>query len=345
MSDYKVKFVDYPAQYKAHKKELDTAWQKVMEGGDFILREDVEKFEKNLADYVGTKYALGVNSGTDALTICIKALGISFNNEVITSSHTFWATIEAIENCKARAVLTDTDNGLMNMDDVHYAISRATRAIIPVHIAGSVCDMERLKFIADSQHIPIIEDAAQALGAVKPIGLAQCFSFYPAKILGGIGDGGAITTNDEDFYNLCKLFRNHGGKPQPQIVGFNSRLDNIQAAILNVKIKYLPEVLLMRKQIADRYNKGLTGLVELPKERLVYQDYIIYLPQRDTLKSYLEKEGIETMVNEYPFPHFYEKGPKTIKYEKETLRLPCNETLTDSQIDYVIEKIRSFFAQ
>ena len=344
MSDYKVKFVDYPAQYKVHKKELDAAWQKVMEGGDFILREDVEKFEKNLAEYVGAKYAVGVNSGTDALMLTLKALGIGFNNEVITSSHTFWATIEAIENLGAKAVLVDSVDGLMVPEEVVPQITRLTRAIIPVHIAGAVCDMEFLRYIAKSRNIPLVEDAAQALGASKPY-FAQCYSFYPAKILGGTGDGGAVVTDSIELYEVLKKLRNHGGKPMPTLVGFNSRLDNLQAAILNVRIKYLPDILLARKAIANQYNKGLTGFVTLPKERLVYQDYIIRTPRRNELKSYLEIQGIETMANEYPFPQFFLKGPNTIRYEKETLRLPCNETLTDSQIDYVIEKIQEFFAQ
>ncbi|MEQ1846343.1 MAG: DegT/DnrJ/EryC1/StrS family aminotransferase, partial [Nitrospira sp.] len=198
---------------------------------------------------------------------------------------------------------------------------------------------ETLDWVPDDD-ITMVEDACQAIGAKPLTGIAACYSFYPAKILGCYGDGGAIATNDESLYEELKIMRNHyKGDWKPY--GYNSRLDNLQAAVLNVKLKYLPADLLRRKQIALMYDRDLIG-VGLPKVRDVYQDYIISYEDRDGLKNWLTSQGIETMENGYPFPAGLYKGKRAEKYESESLRIPCNPDLTDEEVNYVIEKINEY---
>ena len=342
----KVRFFNPGLGYLKIKKEVDKEIQRVLNAGDLILREDGERFEQNLANFVGTKYAVGLNSGTDALYLSLKAIGVGQGDEVITSSHTFVATAQVIAQLGAIPVLVDIDeDGLMDLEEVKNAIiPLKTRAIIPVHIAGDICDMVSLKEIADHNKIWIIEDAAQALGAVKPVGSTQCFSFYPAKILGAYGDAGAITTNEKEIYNEIKELRNHYKKDYSKW-GINSRLDNLQAAILNIKIKYLPEVLARRKEISEMYLEKLNGVgLPLNNEQRVWQDFIIRTEKRNELYDFLKENGIETMKNEYPFTPQYPKLPMAQRYEEETLRLPCNENLTDEEIQEVINKIKEFYS-
>lgn len=321
----KVPFVNYGLAYRKIKPEIDSAIQDCLNRGDLILRKDVEEFEENLAKFVGKKYAVGLNSGTDALYLSLKVLGISPGNEVITSSHTFVATVQVIKQLGAIPVLVDLDEDWLDH------ITKNTKVVIPVHIAGEVMDW-------GYSVTPMIEDACQSLGA-KGVGkgIIQCWSFYPAKLLGAYGDAGAITTDDETIYNEIKESRNHYKKDYSKW-GINSRMDNIQAAILNVKIKHLPEALKRREAIAMRYIYNLPGGI-LPQnsEGRVWQDFIIRINKRDELYDFLKENEIETMKNEYPFP--IPKLPKSVQYEKETLRLPICPELTDSQIDYVIKKI------
>ncbi len=319
-----IRFFNPGLGYKKIKKEIDAEMQKVLSVGDLILREDVEKFEKNLAEYVGTKYAVALNSGTDAIYLAIKALGVK--GGVALPAHTFKATCGAVINAGGIPIIYDMD-GVVD--------GEFPEAHISVHIAGELSPIPDLG-------IPVIEDACQALGVVKnPTSLAQAWSFYPAKILGAYGDAGALTTNDEKIYEYVKEARNHF-KTDNRDFGMNSRMDNLQAVILNVKFKYLPEYLKRRMEIAEKY-KALKG-VELPNytENRVWQDYIIRTPKRDGLYDYLKERGIETMKNEYPFSLDYPKPPLAKKYEAETLRLPCNPDLTDEEVNFVIEKINEF---
>ncbi len=325
----KVRFFNPALSYLKHKAEFDSEIQRVLSAGDLILRDDVEKFEENLAKFVGTKYAVGLNSGTDALYLALKVLGVGKGDEVIVPSHTFVSTIQVIVQCGATPVLVDMDG--------KFEITTKTKVILPVHIAGEVQEIK----VPAYEDLYLVEDACQALGAVKnPTSSAQCWSFYPAKILGAFGDAGALTTNDENIYNEVKELRGHYKKDYSKW-GINSRMDNLQAACLNIKLKYLPEVLARRKEIAEIYLKELKG-VGLPnnQEGRVWQDFIIRTEKRNELYQFLKEQGIETMKNLYPFP--IPKLPLSLKYEAETLRIPCNENLKDSEVEYVIEKIKEW---
>jgi dTDP-4-amino-4,6-dideoxygalactose transaminase len=342
----KVKFFNPGLIYKSHKEEFDSEMQRVLEAGDLILRSDVDKFEKSLAEYVGTKYAVALNSCTDALYLALRYLGIGKGDEVLVPSRTFNASVSVIEQVGATPVFYDLNGS------VPY--SKKIKAVIPVHIEGAIdTNLSYLLALADVSDWYVIEDSAQALGAMSgnkkagSIGDCGCFSFYPAKILGAFGDAGALTTNDEKLYNWVRDCRNHF-KEKPTEWGINSRLDNLQAAFLNIRFKYLPEMLARRKEIADRYLNELKhlekkGLVKLPENisGRVWQDFCLRTPKRDELYDYLKENGIETLKNNYPFP--VPKLPMAQEYEDQTLRLPCNETLTDSEVDFVIVKINEFF--
>ena len=330
----KVSFIrsSYQRFFQRHKKELLKAIEKCLSQGNLILGDEVEKFEKTLAKYVGTKYAVGLNSGTDALILAIQALGIQ-NKTIVTSGHTFWATIEAILQTQNKVKFADIDpfTGLLDMK-----VWDKTGYLIPVHIAGQVCEF---------RDNVIIDDACQAMGAIKnPTSDVQAWSFYPAKILGAFGDSGAITTNNKEVYEKILNLRNHGGKPHPTGVGYNSRLDNLQAAILNIKFKYLPYFIKRRQQIAKQYDSGLKNLrLTLPVKRKVYQDYIILTSLRNELQSFLTTNGVETLKDEYPFPVTFAKPLHAKNWETMALRLPCSPELTNSEIQYVIKKIKEFY--
>ena len=366
--EYKVPFVGYKLQYNNLKEEINGAIQRVLERGDLILRADVEKFEKDLADFVGTKYAVALNSGTDALFLSLKAAGIGKGHEVITVSHTFIASIIAIVQSGAVPVLVEVgEDFLMDIEKVKEAITQKTKAIMPVHLNGRICDMKKLMDIAEKHNLIVLEDVAQALGAefngkkAGSFGLTGCFSFYPAKVLGCFGDGGAITTNDSEVAEKIRLLRDHGQKTKTEIIcyGWNSRLDNLQAAILNVKSKYLPERIKRRREIAETYNQNLSGIagVKLPpspdsnSEHFdVYQNYVLRVEKRDELFKYLKEKGVETLVKD-PIPNHWQKGlslshfklPYTEQLAKEVISLPMYPELTEEQIEYTINSIRNFY--
>lgn len=332
-----VRFFNPSKDYKKYKKEIDSEIKRVLEAGDLILRADGEKFEQDFARFVGTKYAVGLNSGTDALYLSLWALGIKAGDEVLVPSHTFVATAQVVAQLGATPVLYENNT---------FEVTPKTKAIMVAHIAGEFgCDFKEFRNLG----VPIIEDACQALGAVQDakkagsFGLTGCFSFYPAKILGCYGDGGALVTDNEIIYNEIKELRNHYKKDYSKW-GINSRLDNIQAAILNVKLKYLPETLEKRAHYASIYQKKLKkyplGLPKLEEGR-VWQDYIIRTPWRDELYSFLKERGIETMKNEYAFP--IPKLPNSLLYESQSLRLPCNEHLYLKEVYEVIDAIDEFF--
>ena len=368
--NYKVPFVNYGLQYRNLKEKIDKTIQGVLEGGDLILRKDVEDFEKNLANFLGVKYAVGVNSGTDALIFALRAAGIGPGDEVITVSHTFVASIAAICHVGAKPTLVDVkEDFLIDVDKVEKVITPKTKALLPVHLNGRVCDMEKLMGIAQKHNLIVIEDAAQALGAkfdkkmAGTFGLAGCYSFYPAKLLGAFGDAGAVATNDEKIAEKIRLLRNHGQKTKTEIVcyGFNSRLDNLQAAILNVKFKYLPKWIERRREIAKIYTRGLSNIseVKIPpapdsdKNHFdIYQNYVIRAKKRDELKKFLEKKGIETLVKD-PIPNHWQNGlglkhfklPNTEKFANEVISLPIYPELTIRQIEYVVDSIKEFYAK
>lgn len=349
----KVSFVDYPKQHKKYQKEIEDAILMICNSRARILQGEVETFEKNLADYIGTKYAVGVANGTDALFLSLKLLGIKEGDEVITVGHTFHATVEAIVWNGAKPVLVNVGkDGMMDLNDVYEKITPRTKAIIPVHLMGDMVDMKGLINLLmgmERYDIKIVEDACQALGSERDgkkagsWGKTGAFSFFPAKILGAYGDAGAITTNDEGLAKELKDMREHY-KYNPGKYGFNSRLDELQAAILNVKLSHLKEALERRQEIANLYYAGLKidGLPTI-REGRVYQDYIIRTDRRDELAEYLKKNEIETLKNDYHFPDDLAKPKGTVELESQTLRLPCNDVLENSEIEYIIQKVNQFF--
>lgn len=324
----KVPFVNFGAQYEAHKDEYDAAMQSCLKGGRLILQDELVAFEKNLADFLGMKYAVGVASGTDAIKIALRAKKL--DNFVTTTSYTFKATHEAIQENGARVEMVDIDEHRL-AEDVG----------LPVHIEGMVA----------KSRFAIMEDACQALGA-EGIGYSGtiALSFYPAKILGGIGDGGAIVTNDKDLADKARLLRHHWQTDEQERMGYCSRLDNINAAFLNVKLQYLPDILARRKEIAEKY-KALEGVgdIKLPyyQEGRVWQDYVIETEDSLLLVDWLKSNGIQTLGQGMTPPHIAQDTdkvlPNTERLYEQMLRLPCNETLTDEQIDYVIETVKEFY--
>lgn len=380
---HKVPFVNYRIQYQNLKKEIIKTTKRVLSRGDLILRKDVEDFEEKLADFVGVKYAVGLNSGTDGLFLSLKAAGIGKGDEVITVSHTFVASIAPIVHTGAKPILVDVgDDFLMDLDRVKRVITKKTKAIIPVHLNGRMCDMRRLTSIARKYNLIIIEDAAQALGAsfkekiAGSFGLTGFFSFYPAKVLGCFGDGGAVTTNDSKISEKIRLLRDHGQKTPEGVAsrrpygarktkitffGWNSRLDNLQAAFLNMKFKYLKRWIKKRREIARTYNKGLAKIGELklppspdsdPKFFDVFQNYVLRVQGRDELFEFLKKKNIETLIKD-PIPLHWQKGlslsrfhlPYTEQLAKEVISLPMYPELTGAQIEYVIDRIKDFYSK
>lgn len=368
---YKVPFVNYPEQFHRLREEILATVEKVFSGGDFILRGEVERFERDIASFVGTKYAVGVNSGTDAMLLSLKAAGIGPGDGVITTAHTFVATVAVIVHCGAAPVLVDVGEDYnTNVDLVEEAITHRTKAIIPVHLNGRLCHMEKLMAIAEKHNLMVIEDAAQALGAsfdgkrAGAFGLAGCFSFYPAKILGGAGDGGIVVTNNRELVEKIRLLRDHGQQRATGNIlyfGFNSRLDNLQAAILNVKLKHLPQWIERRRELAKAYHKGLSDIpyLELPpppksSDRYfdVFTNYVVRTQERDRLVDHLRECSIEVLIS-WPKPmhhhkvlglgHFY--LPETERISKEVVSLPLNSEISNEQVEYVIESVRGFYAR
>jgi dTDP-4-amino-4,6-dideoxygalactose transaminase len=337
----KVRFFDPGKGYKKIRKEVLKEVDRVLTAGDLILRADVEQFEKTLAEYVGTKYAVALNSGTDALYLALMALGVKQGDRVLVPAHTFVATAQVVNQLGATPVLYDLGSWDGQLEGI--------KTVICAHIAGEFdWIFESLLKAANEAGIPLVEDACQALGAVKngkkagSFGVAGCFSFYPAKILGGYGDAGGLVTDDENLANEVRELRNHYKKDYSKW-GINSRLDNVQAAILNIKFKNHNIALISRAWIAEKY-KALEGVVGLPNytEGRVWQDYVIRTEKRDALYDFLKSKGVETMKNEYHFP--IPKPPVSVKYEAETLRLPCNENITEKEVQYVIDCVKEFYA-
>ena len=368
---YKVPFVDLPVQYHRYGEDIIAAVRKVMSRGDYILRSDLEQFEENMASLLGMNHVVGVGSGTDALYLALKAAGVGHGDEVITVDFTCVATLSVIVHCGAKPILVDVgDDYNMNVEQVEEAITPRTKAILPVHLNGRVCNMEKLMNIASKHDLIVIEDAAQALEATfdgkkaGTFGLAGCFSLYPMKILGATGDGGFVVTNDEALAERVSQLRDLG---QQRITGdvlhfgFSSRLDNLQAAILNVKLKYLDQWIERRREIAALYHLGLSDLQELklppppePQGRYfdVFQNYLVRAKERDRLVAYLEKCGIETLTSWYLSKPLHYHGalnlthfhlPKTEQFAKESVSLPLNSEISDEQVEFVIKAIRGFY--
>lgn len=376
----KVPLVDLQRQYKKLQSEIDAAIKAVLEKGTFILGENVAKFEEEAAAYCGTKYAVGVANGTDALELAIKSLGIGEGDEVVTTPLTFIATTEAICLNRARPVLVDIEPDTFNIDAgrIEKAITSKTKAIIPVHLFGQACDMDAIMAIARRHNIRVIEDCAQAIGAefkskkAGVFGDIGCFSFFPSKNLGCFGDGGMVTTNDKAIADKIKMLRVHGqaDRYRHEIEGRNSRLDELQAAILRVKLRYLDEWNDSRRKNAQLYDKlfenfdkngQLTIPVEKKDRRHVYNIYSIRVKGkvlseakgRDKLRELLTSKGIATAVY-YPVPlHLqpvysrsgWKKGdfPVSEKACEEVLALPVFPELNQDEIKYVAKETTDWF--
>ena len=367
---YKVPFVDFPQHYQLLKGEIDAVLREVLEGGDFIMRKQLTDFEDNLASFVGVKYAVGVNSGTDAIYLSLRAAGLGSGDEVITVAHTFVATVASIVHCRATPILVDVGQDFnLDVEQLEKAISSRTKAILPVHLNGRLCNMEKLMAIASKHTLLIIEDAAQALGAsfdgqqAGSFGLSGCFSFYPAKILGGVGDGGMVVTNDEGLAEKIRLLRDHGQQRTTGDIlcyGFNSRLDNLQAIILDAKLKHLPRWIERRRELAAIYEAGLSGLPQVktlppPQEGRyfdVFTNYVLGAERRDELVDYLRECGIEILIS-WPKPMHHHKAlglghfhlPETERISAEVLSLPLNTEISNEQVEFVIDSIRNFYAR
>lgn len=371
MEKCKVGFVNPQKQYQDHKQEFLSLVDDVFSRGDLIMRKDLEVFEKQIADFVDVKYAIGVNSGTDALSLSMEAAGLKTGDQVITVGHTFMASISAICHQGATPVLIDVGEDYnMDADLIESAITPKTKAIEPVHLNGRICDMDKIGEIAKKHNLFIIEDAAQALGAKMKIngewkmagsfGLAGCFSMYPFKTLGAFGDAGVVTTNNPEIAKRVRLLRYNGEDRETREFyyhGYTALLDNLQAALLNVKFKYFPAWLERRKEIAKTYNEGLKNItsVEIPDfkdERFLdgWQNYVIKAKEREKLISFLEEKGIETLVS-WPAPMYKQPVmmpnniflPETEKICNEVVSLPIYPELTNEQVDYVIRCIKEFY--
>ena len=365
---YKVPFVNYPLQYRNLQGEIDGAIHDALSRGDLIMRDQLRRFEGNLAAFLGMEHAVGLNSGTDALLLSLVAAGVGGGDEVITVAHTFVASVAAIVHCGAAPVLVDVAEDFnMDMGLLEAAITPRTRAVMPVHLNGRLCDMERLMAVAEKHGMIVIEDAAQALGAAcdgrkaGSFGLTGCFSYYPAKILGGYGDGGMAVTNSAEAADKMRLLRDHGQDRQTGEIlfyGYNSRLDNIHAAILDVKLRYLPGWIDRRRELAALYEDGLGDLapVKTPpppdngRYYDIYTNYVVRAERRDELAAYLRESGIEVLIS-WPKPMHRQEGlglghfhlPETDRVSREVLSLPLYPELGDEQVAYVIASIRRFY--
>jgi len=364
---YKVPFVDYPAHYQNMQAEITSAINDVLfRRADLILRDDVKEFENRMASFLGTEYAVGVNSCTDALHLSLYAGGVGRGDEVITVAHTFLATLEAIIWCGATPILVDIGEDFnMSIDLVENAITAKTKAILPVHLNGRVCNMDKLLHVTKKYNLIMIEDAAQALGATfdgkkaGSFGLSGCFSFYPAKLLGAAGDAGLVVTNSRELADKIRLLRDHGRKTKEEhaFYGFNSRLDNLQAAILNVKLQYVAKWIQRRREIAEMYREGLQDIscLRLPhfdesRHFDVYQNYVIRTQGREALVEHLNRMGVEVLVS-WRTPLHKQRGlgldhfrlRLTERISNEVVSLPMNTELTEDHIKYVIECVRRFY--
>jgi dTDP-4-amino-4,6-dideoxygalactose transaminase len=367
-------FLDLQAQFAGIRAEVLAAVIRVLESQHFILGPDVEVLERDIARLVGCQSAIGCASGSDALLLALMALEIGLRDEVITTPFTFVATAGSIARLGARPVFVDIDSNDLNLDpsEVVKAITPRTRAIIPVHLFGLPADMDSILEIARAHRLAVVEDAAQAIGAryhgkaVGSMGIAGCFSFFPSKNLGGAGDGGMITTDDPELAERLRILRAHGSqtKYQYEVLGINSRLDSLQAAILKTKLFHLEKWTTSRRRNADLYRTlfsdfGLDDIVQLPaviRDRThVYNQFVIRTPRRDDLQEYLRGKGIPSEIY-YPHPlHLqrafsylgYYRGsfPKSEAACSQVLALPIYPELSFDQLQMVVAAIAKFFEQ
>lgn len=365
----KIPFFNYPKLYSQYQNEYEAAFKSVTARGAYILQKDLQELEAGIQDFLQVKYAFGVADGTNAIILGLQALGIKEGDEVIVPSHTFIASAAAVALVGAKPVLADmAPDHMLCPVSAKSKISPKTKAIMPVQLNGRTADMDAIEKIAKEHNLLIVEDAAQAFGSkfrnksAGTFGAFGTFSFYPAKTLGCFGDGGAIVTNDEAIAHKLAMLRDHGRNPasgQVECWGTNSRLDNLQAAFLLVKLKHYQWEIERRRAVAQRYQDGLQDLQDLTlppapngDDRYfdIYQNYELQAQQRDALRKHLSDKGIGTLVqwggkavHQFEKLGFSESLPKTEDFFKKCCMLPMNAILEDQEIDYIIESIREFY--
>lgn len=362
-----IDFLDLKAAYAELKTDIDAAYFRVMNSGRWILGPELEAFEKEFSQYCGTRYCAGVASGLDALTIILESLGLGTGDEVIVPSNTFIATWLAITSAGATPVPVEPESGTFNitLDTIKQKLSKNTKAVIVVHLFGEPVNIEPIVDYLDSHDIHLIEDAAQSHGSSRnghrtgSFGIASAFSFYPGKNLGAFGDGGAIVTNDEVLLKEIRCRRNYGSliKNEPLCAGKNSRLDELQAAFLRVRLPLADEWDRRRAKIAYLYSSELKNVGDivvpepLPGNNSAWHLYVIQTKRRDELKNYLHRKGIETHIH-YPAPvyrqpPFQEYGPEKTTYadslSREILSLPIGPHLTGNDLNKIIDETKNFF--
>ncbi len=365
-------FLDLKAQYRSIRAEINEAIQRVMESQHFILGPEVLALEKEVAAYTGARFGIGCASGSDALLLALMGLEIGPGSEVITTPFTFVATAGSIARLGARPVFVDIDPATYNLDPqkLAAAITPRTKAIMPVHLYGMSADLEPMMKLADARGIPVLEDCAQAIGATYggtpagSIGLCGCFSFFPSKNLGGAGDGGMVTSNDEAFADKLRVLRTHGSRTKYdyELIGMNSRLDALQAAILRVKLPHLDAWAVARQRNAERYTElftsaGLDSVIGLPQVgrncNHIYNQFVIRALRRDELKIHLRNCGVPTEIY-YPQPLHLQRAFTYLGYKagdmphseaasQQVLALPIFPELSSEQQDLVVASIASFY--
>ena len=366
-----IPFFDYSYVFNSKKDKFVEVFKEVCSKGAFIAQKDLESFEIHLAKFTGAKHAVGVGNATDALEMLINAAGIGRGDEVIFCSHTMVATASAIYANGAIPVPVEAGyDHLIDSSSIEKYITSRTKAIVPTQLNGRTCNMDKVLEIAEQYNLIVIEDAAQALGSrfkgqhAGTFGLGGCISFYPAKVLGCLGDGGAILCNEEDMYHKIKMLRDHGRNPDTgdvEIWGRNSRLDNIQAAFLNFQLQEYGNVISRRRDIAGLYNSLLKDVKQLnlppapdenPDHFDIYQNYEIEAEKRNQLQFFLKTRGVGTLVqwggkavHQFKKLGFSQALPYTEKLFKKMLMLPMNMSLSDEDVQYVCEQIQIFYAK
>ncbi|HEY9791131.1 MAG TPA: DegT/DnrJ/EryC1/StrS family aminotransferase [Candidatus Obscuribacterales bacterium] len=359
-----IPFGDLKVHYQSIKPQIDAAVARVLSSGHYILGEELKKFERDFADYLGAKFVIGCASGTEAIYLALAALGVKAGDEVITVAHTAVPTISAISMTGAEPVFVDINpyTYVIDVEQVEKKITKATKAIIPVHLYGQMVELQPLLDMAAARGIPVLEDVAQATGAsynghkAGTMGALGAFSFYPSKNLGAFGDGGAVCTNYEEAYEKLVRLRNYGQSKRyyHDEIGINSRLDEVQAAILGAQLPFLTNWNKRRREIALRYTEGLHDVVATPveKQHHVYHLYVIQCGNRDGLQSYLAERGIGSLIH-YPVPAHLQKAyqyrgykrgdlPATEFAAERILSLPMFPQITDDQVDRVIHEVRQY---
>lgn len=367
MTAFFVPYIDFPAQFKSSRRKILKSIEGVFKRGDFILGAQVDTFEKRFAKLCGVRHAIGVANGTDALVMAMKALDIGDGDEVITAPNSFIASASSIALTCARPKFVDVKPDMtLNADLLERAITPRTRAVMPVHLTGKCAAMDPILAVARRHKLHVIEDAAQSAGALyksRPagsFGIMGCFSLHPLKNLNAAGDAGVIVTNDSSLNEKLRLFRNHGLRTRDEVSfwGFNSRLDTIQAAVLNCRLNDLQKTIRARRAIARQYRQALSKYVECPPvgphDHHTYHVFVIQADHRDELQEFLKTQGVDTRIH-YPIPIHLQPSaaylghkpgdfPVCERQSKRILSLPVHQCMTAAQIRRVCESVKAFYS-